>query len=94
MEDTESNLLTNGRSISRDERETFPPLFLKTLQVLERRFYSFRVMKAVEWFVGEMASMIPRPAKATDPGVTLLWVLGAYQVGTAENWDRCPAWDS
>ena len=33
--------------------------------------------EAVDGFVGEKISMIPRPAKTTDPGVTLLWVLGA-----------------
>ena len=34
-------------------------------------------LKAVDGFVGEKISMIPRLAKATDPGVALLWVLGA-----------------
>ena len=57
-----------------------PPPFLKNLQVLGRRFYSLGY-EAVDRLVGEKISVIPRPAKTTDPGVALLWVLGAERNG-------------
>ena len=71
-----SNLLSIWRNLRRTRDRCSPPPFFE-----ESAGSGAKVLllgyEAVDGFVGEKISMIPRLAKATDPGVALLWVLGA-----------------
>ena len=76
MEDSESNLLSIGRYLSR-EREIDAPHPPEESAGPREKVLLLWVTRAVEGFVGEKVSMVPRSAKTTDPDVIPLWTLGA-----------------